>query len=317
MRLRPPRRSPASPVRGLGHVSQPFGGAPRIGRHGLVAVAAALLAAATGCAPTDQPSSQPPAPTSSGPGACAKTTLHLLKAGTLTIGTDKPAYDPWFSNNDPTNGKGFESAVAYAVAGQLGFAKSEVTWTTVPFNSSYAPGKKTFDFDINQVSITDDRKKAVDFSTGYYTVSQAVVALKSSKIAGAKTVAELAGAKLGAQVGTTSLTAIKDVIKPTQAPAVYNDTNDAKSQLQNRVIDGIVVDLPTAFFLTAAEIDNSTIVGQIPATGTPEQFGLLFEKGNALVSCVNTAIAALTSSGELAKITDQWLAASAGAPKLG
>jgi polar amino acid transport system substrate-binding protein len=300
MHLRRSRRSPARPASGS------------------VVVAAALLAAAlAGCAPEDQGTGQA-APSSSGPGACAKSSLHLLKPGTLTIGTDKPAFDPWFSDNDPTNGKGFESAVAYAVARQLGFSQPEVSWTTVPFNSSYAPGRKSFDFDINQISITDDRKKAVDFSTGYYQVSQAVVALKSSKIAGAKTVAELAGAKLGAQVGTTSLTAIKDVIKPSQAPAVYNDTNDAKNQLQNRVIDGLVVDLPTAFFLTAAEIDNSAIVGQLPAAGgTPEQFGLLFEKGNPLVSCVDTAIAALTSAGELAKITDRWLAASAGAPKLG
>jgi polar amino acid transport system substrate-binding protein len=300
MRLRRPRRFPAGPAGALASVT-----------------AALLAGALAGCAPADQPAGQPSA-TSSGPGACAKASLHLRKPGTLTIGTDKPAYDPWFSGNDPTNGKGFESAVAYAVAGQLGFSKTEVSWTTVPFNSSYAPGKKNFDFDINQISITDDRKKAVDFSTGYYTVSQAVVALKSSPIAAAKTVADLAGAKLGAQVGTTSLAAINDVIKPSRKPAVYNDTNDAKSQLQNKVIDGIVVDLPTAFFLTAAEIENSTIVGQLPAAGgTPEQFGLLFEKGNPLVSCVNTAIAALTTNGELAKITDQWLAASAGAPKLG
>jgi polar amino acid transport system substrate-binding protein len=278
---------------------------------------AALAAALAGCAPADQPAG-PATPSASGSGACAKSSLHLVKAGTLTVGTDKPAFDPWFSGNDPTNGKGFESAVAYAVARQLGFSQTEVSWTTVPFNSSYAPGKKNFDFDINQVSITDDRKKAVDFSTGYYTVSQAVVALKSSKIASAKTVADLAGAKLGAQVGTTSLSSINDVIKPTQQPAVFNDTNDAKNQLQNKVIDGIVVDLPTAFFLTAAEIEGATIVGQLPsASGTPEQFGLLFEKGNPLVSCVNTAIAALAASGELATVTDQWLAASAGAPKLG
>lgn len=284
---------------------------------GRAAVLAALLAAAlAGCAPEDQGSGAATA-SPSGPGACAKSSLHLVKAGTLTIGTDKPAYEPWFSGNDPTNGRGFESAVAYAVARQLGFSQNEVSWTTVPFNSSYAPGKKDFDFDINQISITADRQKAVDFSTGYYTVAQAVVALKSSRIAGAKTVAELAGAKLGAQVGTTSLAAIQDVIKPSRQPAVFNDTNDAKSQLQNKVIDGVVVDLPTAFFLTAAEIENSTIVGQLPAAGgTPEQFGLLFEKGNPLVSCVNTALAALSSAGELAKLTDQWLAASAGAPKL-
>ncbi|MEN3357492.1 MAG: polar amino acid transport system substrate-binding protein [Mycobacteriales bacterium] len=280
----------------------------------VLATAAVVLA---GCSPTDEPSSQP-SPSSVGAAACATSSLHLITSGTLTIGTDKPAYEPWFSDNDPTNGKGFESAVAYAVADKLGFAKSEVKWVTVPFNSSYAPGKKAFDFDINQISITDDRKKAVDFSAGYYTVSQAVVALKSATIAGAKTVADLAGAKLGAQVGTTSLDAIKDVIKPSRQPAVFNDTNDAKSQLQNKVIDGIVVDLPTAFFLTAAEIDNSTIVGQLPAGGgTPEQFGLLFEKGNPLVGCVNAAIDALRTSGALAKITDQYLAASAGAPKLG
>jgi polar amino acid transport system substrate-binding protein len=301
-----PRRQPRRPVRLTA----------RVGRRLGVLAAAILLGVLAGCAPEDQPAGSQTSAASTEPNLCVKSSLRLVKTGTLTIGTDKPAFDPWFSGDDPTNGKGFESAVAYAVADQLGFAKSEVSWTTVPFNSSYAPGKKSFDFDINQISITADRKKAVDFSDGYYTVAQAVVALKSSKIAGAKTVAALADAKLGAQVGTTSLAAISDVIRPKRQPAVYNDTNDAKNQLQNGVIDGIVVDLPTAFFLTAAEIDNSTIVGQIPAAGAPEQFGLLFEKGNPLVSCVNKALALLTSAGKLAKITDQWLAATAGAPKL-
>jgi len=290
----------------------------------LAAGAAALLAAGLGgCAPADQAPSGQQSPSASASGSasgeCAKSSLRLVTAGRLTIGTDKPAYEPWFSGDDPTNGKGFESAVAYAVAGRLGFAKDEVTWTVVPFNSSYAPGRKKFDFDVNQVSITEARKKAVDFSDGYYTVNQAVVALKSSPIAGAKTLGELKGAKFGAQVGTTSLDAIRNIIRPTAQPAVYNDTNDAKNQLQNKVIDGIVVDLPTAFYLTAAEIDNSVIVGQVPGTGTgsAEQFGLLLEKGNPLVTCVNRAIADLVSSGDLAKITNQWLAASAGAPVLG
>jgi polar amino acid transport system substrate-binding protein len=298
MRLRRPL--PASPARLL-----------------VAAAAAALAAAVAGCAPEDSGSGSAASPSAAGPDACAKSSLHLYKGGTLTVATDKPAYEPWFSNGDPSNGKGFESAVAYAVAGKLGFDKAEVTWVTEPFNSSYAPGAKKFDFDINQISITDDRKRAVDFSTGYYTVTQAVVALKSSKIAGAKSVADLAGAKLGAQVGTTSLDAIKEVIKPSKQPAVFNDTNDAKSQLQNKVIDGIVVDLPTAFFLTAVEIDDSLIVGQLPPGGpAPEQFGLLFEKGNPLVSCVNGAISGLTADGTLSKLADQYLAQAGGAPKL-
>jgi polar amino acid transport system substrate-binding protein len=181
----------------------------------------------------------------------------------------------------------------------------------VPFNSSYAPGDKAFDFDVNQISITPKRQKVVDFSDGYYTVNQAVVALNDSPIAGATSVAELASAKLGAQVGTTSLDFITEVIKPADKPFVYNDTNDAKSALQNGQIDGIVVDLPTAYYITAAEIDNSKIVGQFKAQAGGEQFGMLFQKGNPLVTCVNKALAALTDSGELQQIQDQWLAGAA------
>src|SRR5439155_14001557 len=214
----------------------------------------------------------------------------------------------------PGNGEGFESAVAYAVADKLGFAKSDVTWVTVPFNSSYAPGTKKFDFDINQISITDARKKAVDFSDGYYTVTQAVIVLNGSKFANAKSVADLKGAKLGAQVGTTSLDAITKVVAPSKQPAVFNDTNDAKNALKNKQVDGIVTDLPTAFYLTAAEIDGSKIAGQFPAQGGAEQFGLLFQKGNPLVTCVNQALTALKSSGELQKITDRWLSQVGGAP---
>ncbi len=242
---------------------------------------------------------------------CSPENLTLLTPGTLTIGTDTPAYPPYFEDDDPTNGKGFESAVAYAVAKQLGFSTPEVTWVTVPFNKSYAPGAKDFDFDINQISITPKRQKAVDFSDGYYTVNQAVVALKDSPIANATTLAELQAAKLGAQVGTTSLDFINDVVKPAEQPYVYNDTNDAKSALNNGQIDAIVVDLPTAYYITAAEIPKAKIVGQFEAQDGGEQFGLLFAKGNPLVTCVNKALAALTESGELKAIQDEWLAGEA------
>ncbi len=239
---------------------------------------------------------------------CSIENLTLVTPGTLTIGTDTPAYPPYFVDDDPTNGQGFESAVAYAVAETLGFAPEQVSWTVVPFNKSYAPGDKDFDFDINQISITPKRQKAVDFSNGYYTVNQAVVALEDSPIAGATTLAELQAAKLGAQVGTTSLDFITDVVQPADQPYVYNDTNDAKSALNNGQIDGIVVDLPTAYYVTAAEIDGSTIVGQFPAQDGGEQFGLLFAKGNPLVSCVNSALDELAASGELQAIQDEWLA---------
>lgn len=240
--------------------------------------------------------------------SCSKENLATLNAGVLTIGTDSPAYPPYFADDDPTNGQGFESAVAYAVADGLGFTPEEVKWEVVPFNSSYAPGDKNFDFDINQISITPERAEVVDFSDGYYTVNQAVVALNDSAVANATTLAELQAAKLGAQVGTTSLTFITDVVAPEADPYVYNDTNDAKSALQNGQIDAIVVDLPTAYYITAVEIEDSKIVGQFPAQEGGEQFGLLFAKGNPLVSCVNAVLADLSASGELQAIQDEWLA---------
>lgn len=280
----------------------------------LVAGLALFLAigAVAGCAPEDQA----PSTATSSASDCAKASLPVKHKGRLTIGTDKPAYDPWFSGNDPSNGKGFESAVAYAVAGRLGFAKSEVDWQTVPFNSSYAPGPKNFDFDINQISITTARKKAVDFSRGYYTVNQALVALKGTKAARAKSIADLRSLRLGAQVGTTSLTYIQDTIKPTRKASVYNDTNDAKSALVGGTVDGVVVDLPTAFYLSAAEIKNSTIVGQFEAAGAPEQFGLLFEKGDKLVPCVDKALDALDKDGTLAKLQKTWLSEKTSVPVL-
>lgn len=239
---------------------------------------------------------------------CAFENLTTISPGMLTIGTDTPAYPPYFVDDDPTNGEGFESAVAYAVASQLGFAPTDVKWEVVPFNTSYAPGDKNFDFDINQISITPERSEVVDFSDGYYAVNQAVVAFNGSPIAGATTIAELKEAKLGAQVGTTSLEFVTDVVQPTNEPYVFNDTNDAKSALQNGQIDGIVVDLPTAYYVTAVEFDDSKIVGQFQATAAGEEFGLLLQKGNPLVTCVNRALTTLKDSGELQEIQDAWLA---------
>lgn len=239
---------------------------------------------------------------------CAFENLTTLTPGVLTIGTDTPAYPPYFVDDDPTNGEGFESAVAYAVADKLGFMPTDVVWEVVPFNTSYAPGDKNFDFDINQISITPERAEVVDFSDGYYTVNQAVVAFNDSPIAGATTIAELKEAKLGAQVGTTSLDFVTEIVQPTNEPYVFNDTNDAKSALSNGQIDGIVVDLPTAYYVTAAEFENSKIVGQFAAQEGGEQFGLLFQKGNPLVTCVNKALTELKDSGELQAIQDTWLA---------
>jgi polar amino acid transport system substrate-binding protein len=239
---------------------------------------------------------------------CAPDSLPTKKPGTLTVGTDSPAFEPWFKDNDPSNGKGFESAVAYAVAAELGFSKDQVEWVKVPFNNSYAPGPKDFDFDINQISITPEREEAVDFSQGYYTAAQALVALEDSPAADATSIADLADYKLSAQTGTTSLTVLRDVIQPGKTINPFEDTNQAKQALNNGQIDGFLADLPTAFFITAVEIPKATIVGQFqPEGGEPEEFGLLFEKGSDLVSCVDQALTSLEDSGELAAIEEQWL----------
>ncbi|GAA1777471.1 ABC transporter substrate-binding protein [Nocardioides hankookensis] len=270
-----------------------------------------LTLAAVACAPESDggSSATDPADTSSASAdTCATDALALKTPGQLTIGTDSPAYEPWFVDNDPTNGKGYESAVAFAVAEQLGFSKDQVKWIKVPFNNSYAPGAKDFDFDINQISITPERAKVVDFSDGYYSAAQAVVALNGTKGAEATSLADLQGLRLGAQTGTTSLTAIRDVIKPDTDPAVFEDTNAAKQALQNDQVDAILADLPTAFYITAAEIDDSTIVGQFqPETGEQEEFGMLFEKGSELVPCVNQALGALKDDGTIDQLEQQWL----------
>lgn len=279
----------------------------------VIVVAAAAVAA---CAPQDSPSASSSA-SSSPSSRCTPASLKTLAAGKLTVGTDDPVYPPWFADNKPESGQGFESAVAYAVAAQLGYQKDQVTWVRVTFNNAIAPGPKTFDFDVNEFSITDERKQAVDFSSPYYDVTQTVITVKGSKIANAKSLADLKNAKLGAQVGTTSYRAIVEGIKPATAPAVFNNNDDAKKQLQNGTVDGIVVDLPTAFYITSAELDNGVIVGQLPQpAGTPEQFGLVLDKGSALTACVSQAVDALRSDGTLAQLQTQWLSGVSGAPVL-
>ena len=249
-------------------------------------------------------------------GTCKAGALSTLTPGTLTIGTDDPAYTPWFDSNKPANGKGFESAVAYAVAKQLGYPNAKVKWVKASFNTVIQPGKKAFDFDINEVSITPERAKAVDFSTGYYDVAQALVTTTKSKIAKAKSIVDLANAKLGAAVGTTSYSTITDVVKPKAKPAVF-DTNDIATQaLINGQIDGLVLDLPTAFYVSAAALKNGLIVGQFAPKAGSEQFGLVLSKGSALTSCLSTAVDALRANGKLKTLAATWLGNTAGAPVL-
>jgi polar amino acid transport system substrate-binding protein len=279
----------------------------------------ALLAA--GCGGDDETSATSPAAQTA---SCDKDQLQLVDPGRLTAGTNNPAYPPWFGGtpkspwkiSNPASGEGFESAVAYAVAEKLGFGRGDVKWVYVPFNKSFAPGPKSFDFDINQISYAPTRAKAVDFSETYYDVNQALVANKGTAIATAKTIDDVKTYKLGAEVGTTSYRYINDNIQPSQKPSVYDSNNDAISALNAKQIDGIVVDLPTAFYIVAAQLDNGTIVGQFPTVGTPEHFGMVFEKGNPLVECVNRALRSLKADGKLAQLRQEWLANKASAPVL-
>jgi polar amino acid transport system substrate-binding protein len=270
------------------------------------------LATATACAPVDNTSSNTSSGTAAA-GSCSKDSLTTLSKGTVTFGTDQPAYPPWFVDDDPANGKGFESAVAYAVADKLGYGKNDVKWVRVPFNAAIAPGPKTFDANLNEFSITDDRKQAVDFSSPYFDVTQAVVAVKSSPAAAVKDLAGLKGLKLGAQVGTTSYTAAK-AIDP--GVAVFNNNDDAKAALSSGQLDGLVLDLPTAFEVQS-ELTDGVIVGQLPAgTEKAEQFGIVLDKGSALTACVSKAVDELGDNGDLFKLQKTWLAGAGAAPML-
>jgi len=229
----------------------------------------------------------------------------LYQRGVLTVGTDKPVYPPWFSGNNPANGKGYESAVAYAVAGRLGFKPSQVHWAYVPFNTSYAPGPKKFDFDINEISYTPQRAQAVSFSESYYDVQQALVALKNTPIVSKHAPADLKGYVYGDQVGTTSLAFINSQIQPAAQPKVFNTLNDVKQALQSHQIAALVTDTPTAQFISSSEIPGSVMVGQFPSTG--EHYGLVFGKGDPLVSCVNKALTTLRSNGTLQSLQKKYL----------
>jgi polar amino acid transport system substrate-binding protein len=290
-----------------------------------VVLLVAVAALATACAPqsdggsaatTNSATASGTSTASASTDACAKDSLHTFAPGKLTLATDKPVYAPWFVNDKPENGKGFEGAVAAAVAQKLGYTPAEVTWTRVGFNSVFKPTPKNWDFDINEFSITEQRKQAVDFSSGYYDVAQAVVTTKGSKAARVTTLAGLKPLTLGAQVGTTSYQAITDQIQPSAKPRVYNSNNDVVKALENGQIDALVTDLPTAFYMAAAQLDHGKIVGQLPSgTGAPEQFGLVLDKGSPLTACVSQAVDALRADGTLASLTDTWLSQQ-GAPVL-
>jgi polar amino acid transport system substrate-binding protein len=291
-------------------------------RFTLIALAVAAIAAIAGGAVGHAAA----APKTAAAG-CDSASLNLVSSGKLTIGTDNPAYPPWYAGgspkgskwkiNDPSTGKGYESAVAYAIAKQLGLSKSQVSWTYVPFNRAFAPGKKSFDFDINQISYTPARAKVVAFSVSYYDVNQAIVVNKGTKIASVKSVAGLQPYKLGAQLGTTSYAFIKSEIKPSQQPAVFPTNAGAVLALKNKQIDGLVVDLPTAFYVTAVQVPNSKILGQFENHGkVTDHFGVVLAKGNSLASCVNKAITTLRANGTLKKLQQQWLAKATGAPVL-
>jgi polar amino acid transport system substrate-binding protein len=306
---------------------------------GLIAILVAACSTTGGGATPASPSVaiDPPvtqAPASEAPSAsaeadiCTAAEMPTFAPGTFTIGTDNPAFPPYFEIvdeptdpwelGDPTTGTGFESAFAYALAEELGFTQEQVVWTVVPFANSFAPGDKAFDVDINQVSFTPERAQNVDMSDGYYFVNQSVVANKDTPAAEATTLTALKELRLGAQVGTTSFATITDVIAPTTDPSVY-DTNDAAiAALDAGQIDAIVVDLPTAFFITAAQMDNGVIVGQIEQSedADAEYFSVVLPKDSPLTDCVNQAIAALQSDGRLEAITQEWLSDKANAPVL-
>jgi polar amino acid transport system substrate-binding protein len=307
-------------------------------RSALVAVAGLLAACTTSASPSasPEPSMEESMAASESPSeaadACAPESLETKTAGQLTIGTDNPAFPPYFDPpaddeeptdpwelGDPTNGRGFESAVAWAVAEELGFGEDEVEWTVVPFDNSFAPGEKDFDFYLAQVSYTDERAEQVDMSDGYFFVNQALVAREGTAIADAASIADVAEFQLGVAQGTTSLSYIEEVIQPSQETMVYNDNDGAIDALNADQVQGIVVDLPTAFFITAVQMDDGVIVGQFPNQGEgdeQEHFSLVLELDSPLTDCVNEAIAALTESGELEAITEEWMSENAGAPVL-
>jgi polar amino acid transport system substrate-binding protein len=250
-----------------------------------------------------------------GTNACAKSTLPLHAPGVLTVATDSPAYPPYFEDNKPSNGKGFESAVAYAIAAKLGFTASEVKWVVEPFDSSYAPGPKSFDFDINEISITKPREQAVDFSTPYYTNPQGIIVAADGPYAHVISLAAFKNANIGVQIGTTSLAAVTAEIKPSNQPDVFNTSNDVVTAFKIHRDNAIVVDLATAFDLTSTELPHTTIAGQFGAPGG-DNWGVLLSKGSGLTPCVDRAVNALSANGTLAALNKRWIASEASVPEL-
>lgn len=247
--------------------------------------------------------------------ACAKGNLPLHTKGVLTVATDSPAYPPYFENNNPRNGKGLESAVAYAVAKQLGFSPSEVKWTVEPFDSSYAPGPKSFDFDINEISITPQRAKVVTFSIPYYTNPQGIIVASNSSLAHPTSLADFKNAKIGVQIGTTSLAAVNQLIKPNQQPSIFNTSNDVVNAFKIHTVNAVVTDLATAFTLTSTSLPHTTVAGQFSAPGG-DNWGLLMAKGSGLARCVDRALTTLRQNGTLAALDKQWIASAASVPVL-
>ncbi|WP_369696519.1 ABC transporter substrate-binding protein [Nocardiopsis sp. YSL2] len=277
-------------------------------------MAGSAVLAAAACAPVDEESTGPAADAAV---ECAPDQLPTLTEGTLTIGTDSPAYPPWFVDDDPANGEGFESAVAHAVAERLGYTPEQVEWSVVTFNNAIQPGPKQYDFDINQFSITDERRAAVDFSSPYYDVRQTVIAMAGTDAADATSLADLAGLSLGAQVGTTSYDALVETVAPDEEPQVFNNNDDAKQALENGQVDALVLDLPTAFYVTSAELEDAEIVGQLPSTDADtEQFGLVLDLDSPLTDCVTEAVDGLREDGTLAELEQEWLSEAADVPEL-
>jgi polar amino acid transport system substrate-binding protein len=236
--------------------------------------------------------------------------------GTFTVATGEPAYPPYVLDDDPSSGEGFESAVAYAVAAELGFAAEDVVWVRATWDETIAPGPKDYDINLQQVTISDDRAGDIDFTSPYYTAPQAIITVAGSAADGITSISELAGLQIGAATGTTSLTTIEEVVQPGQAPAVFNSNDDAVLALQNNQVDAIVVDLPTALYLTAAVLDSGVVLGQFPVGPVGDQWGIVLEKNSPLTTRVSAAVDAIIASGELERITTEWMSDWAGAPIL-
>lgn len=280
----------------------------------LAVLAAASALALAGCA--SSPSSDPETPGTETTGDATAEGLQTVTEGKLTIGTSDPAYEPWVVDNDPSNGEGYESAVAYAVAAELGFAPEDVEWVAASFDQIIAPGVKSYDFAINQVSITEERKANIAFSSSYYDATQAVVTTEDSAAEGVTDIAGLKDLKIGAMVGTTSAAVVEAAVDPTHGISLFNDNDQAKQALASGLVDVVVFDLPTALYVTAVELEGGTFIGQLPAGDNPDQFGLVLDLESPIIDEVTAAVDALRADGTLAELEAEWLTATAGVPVL-